>query len=208
MALTVLNAFQRFLCEVEQWLKEKRGLRNTFGDRLTLKDEVLVYEGDRLLFKSKGHIVNQGLIATINLFAGASLNNGARIPSSETLGQWTMRVGTGVGVTVGTMTSLIIENATAPNTRSGQTTMPSVGTYRVAWICTWNAGTLPALVVTEMGLRLYLITTLQSFGFTDVVPTNQALFSRLSSSDGDFTAFTINIAVPLTIEWRLTMTFA
>lgn len=63
--------------------------------------------------------------------------------------------------------------------------VPAVGTYRVSWIATWNAGTLPAIDVSEIGLSLCS-----------------------DDSDGDFTTFTVNVAVPLTIEWRLTFTFA
>jgi hypothetical protein len=79
---------------------------------------------------------------------------------------------------------------------------------------TWNAGSIAALVVTEMGLWLAMgsYTSLQSFGFqfpinSTIIQTAQ-FFSRLSEADGDFTHFTINTSVPLTIEWRLTYSFA
>jgi hypothetical protein len=181
------------------------GLRNTFGDRILIEDEILVWQGSSLLFRSKGHIVNQGLIGIINLMAMGNLN--ISLPSSSWGTNGTIRVGTGTGVTTGTMTSLVAEQATAPSSVSGATSSPSTGTYRVSWVATWNAGVLPAITVSEIGLKLNVVPTLQSFGATGS-PTANTFFSRLSSSDGDFSAFLVNTSVPLTIEWRLTLTFA
>jgi hypothetical protein len=57
-------------------------------------------------------------------------------------------------------------------------------------------------------LFLYMETDLQNFGWTYFKGDSTALFSRLSAADGDFTSFVVNTSVPLTIEWRLTFTFA
>lgn len=210
LSLEQSNAIRKAICGIEQSIKNRLGLRNTLGDRIIIEDEVLVYEGDKLLFKSKGHIVNQGLIMIINLMAVAGLNSTSIVPSYAwlTITNGRMRVGTGTGVTVGTTTALVTEVATNPNTQGGATASPATGTYRVSWTGTWNAGTLAAITVTEIGLFLYLNPALQSFGATGMTATANTLFSRLSSSDGDFSAFVVNVAVPLVIEWRLTFTFA
>lgn len=204
----------RKIREMKRRARQALGLRNTFGDRIIIEDEVLVYEGDKLLFKSKGHIVNQGLIGLINLIGCNSLNLPGYVPSLNwvAITSGTMHVGTGVGATVGTTTALVIDEGTDADTQSGSIASPEVGTYRVSWTATWNAGSLAAIDVSELGLRLALDgDALLAFGGTviidpDVKPT--LLFSRLSDSDGDFTTFTVNVAVPLTIEWRLTFTFA
>ena len=198
----------RKIRELKRRVRQALGLRNTLGDRIIIEDEVLVYQGGKLLFKSKGHIVNQGLIALINFVSANALALVSHVPSKDwaavTLGY--MRVGTGTGVTTGTVTNLVINEGTAPNTQSGATAMPAVGTYRVSWTATWNAATLAAIDVSELGIWLSIDgDALNAFGGT--VTAAVLLFSRLSDSDGDFTTFTVNVAVPLTIEWRLTFTF-
>ena len=119
-----------------------------------------------------------------------------------------MRVGTGGNVTQGTTTGLTTPVSTSPDSQAGATSSPGGGTYRVSWTATWNAGTLTAITVSELGLFLYLQINLQNFGWTSFTGSTTALFSRLSDADGDFTAFVVNTSVPLTIEWRLTFTFA
>jgi hypothetical protein len=178
---------------------------------IKVTDEILVYEGDKLRFASKGHIVNQGLIHMINAIAASTTQAGSQYYLFSY--NWTskttyMRLGTGGNVTTGSVTSLTTPVATAPDSQAGSTSSPSAGTYRVSWTATWNAGTLTAITVSELGLFLYLQTGLQGFGWTGFNGAGVALFSRLSAADGDFTAFVINTSVPLTIEWRLTFTFA
>lgn len=195
--------------ELIRRIRKALGLRNKLGDRIIIEDEVLVYQGDKLLFKSKGHIVNQGLIGLVNFLAITSVTVTSLFPSAGWSGltKGVMHVGTGTGVTTGTVTSLVIDEGTDPDTQSGATASPATGTYRVSWIATWNAGSLAAIAVSELGLWLQVEETLQAFEAVSVAPSKN-FFSRLSDSDGDFTTFTVNIAVPLTIEWRLTFTFA
>jgi hypothetical protein len=119
-----------------------------------------------------------------------------------------MRLGTGGNVTQGTTTGLTTPVGTGPDSQAGATSSPGGGTYRVSWTATWNAGSLTAITVSELGLFLFLQTGLQGFGWTQFNGAGTALFSRLSAADGDFTAFVVNTSVPLTIEWRLTFTFA
>jgi hypothetical protein len=214
LTLAEYNALKRQICLSTQKLKDLLRRRNTFGDVVKVCDEVLVYEGSgenkKLKFASKGHIVNQGLIHLINALSASQANQPAYLFSRE----WTnktysyMRLGTGGNVTQGTTTNLTTPVSTPPDSQSGATSSPGGGTYRVAWTATWNAGTLTAITVSEIGLYLYLQTALQSFGWTSFNGAATALFSRLSAADGDFTAFQVNPSVPLTVEWRLTFTFA
>ena len=173
------NRLKEILHDAKQSIKDRLGLRNTFGDRILIKDEVLVWQGKKLLFKSKGHIVSQGLTELVNLMGVGGTTTTYGTPGSGWADQsrGKMLVGTGTGATTAAMTGLVTPNSTLPTT------------------------------VTELGLFLQVDTTLRAFNGT-VTPANYVFFSRLSSSDGDFTAFLVNIAVPLTVEWRLTFTFA
>jgi hypothetical protein len=208
------NRLKEILHDAKQSIKDRLGLRNTFGDRILIKDEVLVWQGKKLLFKSKGHIVSQGLTELVNLMGVGGTTTTYGTPGSGWADQsrGKMLVGTGTGATTAAMTGLVTPNSTLPTTQSGlgwadQIANPTAGVYRVSFIATWAAAALTAITVTELGLFLQVDTTLRAFNGT-VTPANYVFFSRLSSSDGDFTAFLVNIAVPLTVEWRLTFTFA
>ena len=205
----------RKIRELKRRARQVLGLRNTFGDRIIIEDEVIIYQGDKLIERSKGerleiksmgHIVSQGLIGLVNLIGGGTV----AAPLSYQFAAKTggiIHVGTGTGVTTAAMTSLVTDVVTDANTQSGAIASPAAGTYRVSWIATWNAGSLAAIDVSELGLSLYLDPTLNVFEAAPL-PLEKSFFSRLSDSDGDFTTFTVNVAVPLTIEWRLTFTFA
>jgi len=217
------NRLKEILHDAKQSIKDRLGLRNTFGDRILIKDEVLVWQGKKLLFKSKGHIVSQGLTELVNLMGVGGTTTTYGTPGSGWADQsrGKMLVGTGTGATTAAMTGLVTPNSTLPTTvtelglflqvdtttQSGLIANPTAGVYRVSFIATWAAAALTAITVTELGLFLQVDTTLRAFNGT-VTPANYVFFSRLSSSDGDFTAFLVNIAVPLTVEWRLTFTFA
>ncbi len=204
----------------KQLFKDKLNLRNTKGDVIKVTDEVIVYYGKpsdsdkdkKLVFASNGHIVNQGLIGIINLLTAYTTpyTSGNPMPSYNWTTKTTyMRVGTGGNVTTGTVTGLTTPSATPPDSQAGTSSSPTGGTYRCSWTATWNAGTLTAITITEIGLFLDIDCTLRAFGNASYPSgASVALFSRLSAADGDFTQFTVNVSVPLTIEWRLTLTFA
>jgi hypothetical protein len=215
LTTTQYNDLMRILCLSKQKIKDAFNRRNTFGDNVKVTDEILVYEGvgdaKKLKFASKGHIVNQGLIHMVNMLSASAIAYSSGLQGTSY--NWTakstyMRLGTGGNVTTGTVTGLTTPVSTAPDSQAGATTSPGGGTYRAAWTATWNAGTLTAITVSEIGLFLSLVSGLQSFGYTYSGGGGSILFSRLSAADGDFTAFVVNTTVPLTIEWRLTFTFA
>jgi len=108
-----------------------------------------------------------------------------------------MRVGTGAGSTGVATTALVTPSATAPNSNSATSDNPSSGVFRAKLTCTWNAGAIAALLVKEIEIRV-------AANLSGGTP----MYSRLSSTDGDFTEFTINTAVPLSIEYRSVFTWA
>ena len=218
-----LNKVRGAIWDLKQFFQNGLGLRNTFGDRVIVSDEIRIYEGTgenrKLKVKSKGHIVNQGLIAITNLLSWSTItyyttsNGGLASYNFTASGNSYIRLGTGGGATAGTTVSLSAPVATVPSSQAGTTSTPQSGQYRISWTATWNAGALTAITVSEVGLFLAFgssFNTLQSFGWArnNNVIENAMFFSRLSSADNDFTAFVINTTVPLTIEWRLTLTFA
>ena len=237
MTIQESNAWTKKICEIKQSLKNKFKARNTFGDAIKIVEEYLFWEGTqeqvkngsaRLITKSKGHIVNTGLIAITNLLSSSGYQGTSGYyqyrfgtygfdtsTPSTTYGY--VKVGTGGGTTGPTTTGLTTVNNTLPSSQAGNTSNPSAGSYRISYIATWNSGVLAAITVSEVGLWLDYSTattnmsTLLAFGWTTSYPNStgsSVFFSRLSDADGDFTAFEVNTAVPLTIEWRLTFSFA
>jgi hypothetical protein len=105
---------------------------------------------------------------------------------------------------------------TAANIKTGSTSNPSNGVFRVTFSTTWNAGTVSG-TVGEMALYLTLRSTLQSFGWTILssgenhygsFQETKQLVSRLAAADGTLTPFIINTINPLTINWTVQFNFA
>ena len=120
MTMAEYNELKRRICLSTQKLKDVFKRRNTFGDMIKVTDEILVYEGDKLRFASKGHIVNQGLIHMINAIAASTTQAGSQYYLFSY--NWTskttyMRLGTGGNVTTGSVTSLTTPVATAPEVK-------------------------------------------------------------------------------------------
>ena len=200
---------------VKQILKGKLRLRNTFGDEIRIKDEISCWQGDKIQFKTKGHIVSSGLMAIVNWLSFAGSTSSVACYGLQYSG-WYIRCGTGTGATAQSTTGLVTINSTAPNTLSGTNSNPAAGQYRIAWTATWNSGTLSAITLTEFGMwwnngfaTSPTAFSLASFG-TGYANAGQNIqfVSRISSTDGDFSSFTVNTSVPLTLQWNLTFTFA
>ena len=188
--------------------------RNKFGDEIVGREEVEIWNGKTHIL-TKGHIVDKGLFNIINLFT-TTLTSGA--PSTcftpangyGAITQGRQRVGTDTTtVTTNATTGLAAEIATNPSSQAGTNSNPLAGQFRTAWSATWNAGVLGTPTVGEVGLFLRLMESFQSYQFfcASALQTSNQLFSRISVADGDFSAFTVNAANPLTIEFRLTVTF-
>ena len=93
----------------------------------------------------------------------------------------------------------------APTSFVPSTDNPSAGVYRAIWTAVWNAGTISG-TVGEMGLFCNIQKTLGTPTIT-LKSLTATMWSRLSSADGDFTSFTINETVPLSVEWRIIFQF-
>lgn len=129
------NAWTEKLCEIKQGIKNALHLRNKFGDKIEIVEEYLFYEGTkeqvnagtaRLIMKSKGHIVNTGLIPIVNFLAcsqnyvqGLGTRNFLTGTPSASYGH--IYLGTGGGVTGPTTSNLTVANTTLPSSQSGNT---------------------------------------------------------------------------------------
>jgi hypothetical protein len=96
---------------------------------------------------------------------------------------------------------------TKPNTQSGSTQSILNGAAAIL-TSTWNAGTVTGMVG-EIGIygRSNASNNLVGFGSKFYGAGGSFFASRLSVADDDFTAFTINTAAPLTINWTIQFTF-
>ena len=163
------------------------------------------HDGCKVVAQGHNKIVGQGLRHLMNAVYGQSSAQQRIGFRGLTTSTNVMRLGTGVGATVDGTTTLIAQNATAPNTVSFTFDTPATSTYRVKATCTWNAGTIGAITVTEIGIFGSLWTGL---GTVDDAGGGSSMWSRLSTTDAEFGSFTINTAVPLSIEYRVSIAFA
>jgi len=181
------------------------------GGELRLWGEVEVRQGDEVLFTARNKIVSQGLLHAIigitrnhaTLGGASTYNPTARVFNINDLTRSWIYVGTGTGATTEGMTDLVTPVTTKPDATSTDQDSPVAGTYRLKFIATWNSGSLGAVAVEEIGVYGHLFTTIDS-----TASTNGRLFARLSTTDSEFTGFTVNTAAPLTIEYRVVATFA
>lgn len=160
---------------------------------------------DQFHLQFHNKVVGQGLRHIANACYNSNIGNASHLggfihPTVTNL----IRVGTGTGATSDATTALVAEVATAASSGSVVLTNPAGGTYRITIINTWNAGVLAAVAVTEIGIKSNMMATLNSASIT----AGTALFSRLSTTDTEFTGFTVNTAVPLQITYRFDIVFA
>lgn len=198
-------------------IKSINNIGNSIGKRL-INDAIIIEgfveitNGDTHI-KAKNSIVDQGLIGIIN-FMSANSNNGDP-PSfnwvTPTAGNSTMILGSDTTHgTIGTTTALTtaIGAPTIANTQGGATSNPAAGQWQVQWTATWNPATIAnSPTLGEIGLRLYIIPTLQAFG-ASTTATSNTFFSRMASFDGKFVSSTIDNTKPLLITWTFLLTYA
>lgn len=189
-----------------------RPKRGKAGTRLEAWGEVIVKNG-ATEFRARNKIVGQGLRHLVNsgFLGGQNAGGGTSNDPFATndLTRSYIRVGTGSGSTIDTTTALVAQVATSPSSTAASFDNPSSGVYRNKFTATWNAGAITGATVQEIGIFGNLLLTLGTSRPSSANSGYSALslFARLSASDAEFTAFTINTAVPLTIEYRVVFTF-
>lgn len=115
---------------------------------------------------------------------------------------WNIRVGNGTGATQKQDTALKATTTyQADSGMSARVDVPSPAAYQRQYSAVYNANTLPSgYTITEVGLYMTAMytETISGQNFTD---GTEYMIARLSTSDGDFTAYTVNNTLPLTINW-------
>lgn len=186
--------------------KQRRRLMET----IKIKGIVRIMQGERVVVEARNHFVNQGLMALISLLCISTHGHTSYAPAFE----WSTRrtyCGIRLGSDTTTPTTAIMEalvNTLGPwaSSASLSRSNPNPGVYQVTYTSTWDAGSVSG-TIGEVGLFLYIWDALQPAGGTSSIPARR-LASRLSVADGDFTAYTIDTTLPLTVQWIIQFSFA
>jgi hypothetical protein len=196
-----------------------RNIENNIGKKLVhnmamVEGFVEISNGNTHI-RSKNSVVDQGLIGIINYLSGATFGGGGSSQGGSS-GWYSMGnsyIVIGQNTSTGTLHSTTALTTpiggapgTKPNSQVGVQSNPLAGQFQIQWTATWNPGTVSG-TLGEVGLYLYIVNTLLSFGATGMGGTT-LLFSRMASADGKFTSFSINTAVPLSIAWTFLVTYA
>ena len=185
------------------------------GDSIKIRGFVDIKNGDRIIHAENKFV--QSMLAWltnicgINNVRGLATNNYWYVPTSD----WKIYIGsnqttpTAYNTTV--LTSPIgVSPGTPPSSKSGNTTNPSNGVFKIIFVATWDPGAVTG-TVGEMALYMRVRNALQSFGWTidmnGIITETTQLVSRLASADGAFSPFVINTANPLSIAWTVQFSF-
>jgi len=187
-----------------------RRQRRRLIESIKITGIVRIIQGGKVVIEARNHFVNQGLMALISLLCIDSHGATSFAPAY----QWTVSRGySGIrlGSNIATATTNIMTDLVTPlggwaSSASLSRSNPSSGVYQVTYTSTWDAGSVSG-TIGEVGLYLYIWDALQPAGGYSGAPAKR-LASRLSVADGDFTAYTINPALPLTVQWIIQFSFA
>ncbi len=184
-------------------------------DELSLKGRVSIWQGEGedkevKVDRAKNKWVDAGLKGLLSAF----LCNYTKVigyawsySSKSYLGQDTTTT------TAHNMTALVdpigAAPGTAPNSTSGEDiSNPATGQWHTAFISIWNAGTVSGTVgEVALYLRPYDILmagwTRRDTGLT----FSEAMVSRCSVADGDFSQFSIDSSKSLTVYWEVMISY-
>jgi len=184
---------------------------------ILVKGNVTVRNGERTIVVPN-HFVDQGLKSIISQIIQGGTNTSYAYAVNPWYASWTILLGSDTTTpTACTMTALIAQIGGNPNSKSATTKDGSAdGIWNVKFSAVWNTGTVSG---TLGELALYEGVSTPAPGIMDqtafkwhwgwgaAVTLAQAMISRLSSADGDFSSFVINDTVPLTVEWTVQFSF-
>lgn len=205
------------LKELEKELNETHNLKRRFPPfPLEIKLPYSLRKGSAVFYQKNigfriwgpNHYTRASLITSITpICAGNSASNcdtNIRTTTASSIADanfWNIRVGDGVGTTTKQDTTL---KGTAYQADSGTSARIDVSNspyYQRQFSAVYNAGTLPSgYVIREVGLfsRALYSGSIAGQSFSSAT---EYLVARLSTSDGDFEAYTPNTSLPLTVNW-------
>jgi hypothetical protein len=209
------------LKELERELNETHNIKRTYPEfpievkipkYRCFRDSLALFYQKNLGFVAwaPNHFTRASLITsfTPNVLSGQSdpaIRTGGTLTGTSPL-WWDLRIGQGVGVTTKGDTTLKDASPIAANSgTSGRVDGPTG--YQRQYSGVFNANSLPTgYTIREVGLFSQAMgdETISGQSFTN---GTWYLVSRFSVNDGDFTAFTPNISLPLTVnliyQWTL-----
>lgn len=192
-----------------------RRQRRQLLDTIKITGIVRIIQGGKVVVEARNHFVDQGLLSLISLLSVNSLYTSSHVPAfnwkTSPFGYSFIVLGTDTTTaTTRTMEALVAPIGAAPGTKANSQSIsngsPSAGVWQVTYTATWNAGTVSG-TIGEVGLYLYIWNSLQPAGGSAGTPAAR-MASRLSVADGDFTAYTIDTGLPLTVQWIVQFSFA
>ena len=210
---------QKKLRELERELNETYSIKKDFPEfpieikiprHRIFRDSLCVFYQKRRGFKlwSPNHFTRASLITSITP-AIVSNPTDPNIRQNPSLGGpttwWNVRVGDGVGSTEKGDTSL--KAVVSYQADSGTSARVDSVAYQRQFSAIYNAGSLPAnYLIREVGLFMQALKT-ETISGQNFTNATEYLVSRFSTSDGDFTPYSVNNTIPLTInlvyQWTL-----
>jgi len=159
--------------------------------------------------KFRNHFVDSALFA-LGYILGSNWTASAASAVYAPLNPQTMYIGSDTSTkTAATMTALAAPIGSAPGTAPNTVSTSIVtqtGQSSFTLSAVWNASTVTGSLG-EMALYGTALTAALT-GSQGSQSTSQVMLSRLSAADGDFSAFAINSAFALQINWTITFTFS
>jgi hypothetical protein len=210
------------LRELEQELNETNNLKRVYPE-FPIEVDIPRYRGFRdslcLFYQKKcgfrawspNHFTRASLVSpfvpVLNP-AGGVLDPAIRVTGNTAVnyGYWNVRVGNGSGATQ--KSDIILRSSSPIQADSGTSGRVDGATaYQRQFSAVFNVGSIPSgYVIREVGMFCHALVTQTISGQSFTVNT-EYLVSRFSVDDGDFTAYTPNIALPLTVnliyQWTL-----
>jgi hypothetical protein len=207
------------LKELEKQLNETHNLKRTFPEfpievkipryRCFRDSLALLYQkGSGFVAWSPNHFTRASLVTCFSINHGGTADPIIRSVSgaSGNVHWWDVRVGRGEGVTMKQDTTLKDTTPIAANSGTCARVDGSTA-YQRQYSAVFNANVFPSgYTIREVGLFMMCLLSEVISGQSFTVGTPY-MISRFSVSDGDFTAYTPNISLPLTVnliyQWTL-----
>lgn len=215
------RSISKVLEKLERELNETHNLKRRFPEfPISIKfPENIVRNGWGIFYqKNKGFKIwgpNHYTRASAVLFTCPNVGQGSsamfdpniRVTASPSwyIAYWNIKVGQGTGVT--TKSDVGLKDTTPIEANSGSSARVEGATFwQRQYSAVYNANVFPAgYVIREVGLFMKneVATT---FAGQNFAANTEYMVARLSSSDGDFTPYTPNISLPLTVNWVIQWT--
>ena len=128
---------------------------------------------------------------------------------------YNIRVGSNTDTSTGREMESLIDTIGGTQNETDINVTQDGDNYTIKYTATWESGSLSG-TLGEVGIFLYLPDDRLHASYTSRSPTynssshmgdTDTMFSRICEADGDFTSFVIDEEEPLSVEYKLTLTY-